>query len=127
MRHELDHIVVIVGERKIVFDRGVAVQNHRDVVVEMALAFDVDHDANFAARFDQLLARAARRLPVTLDDGAAQCALALHDSSRIFEALYRDVDVVGFVESDAVRLCKLRHVRRTTVTAVPAHSRACRC
>src|SRR5205823_5800374 len=59
---KLNNIVVIVGERKIMLEVGMAIENHGDVIVEMALPFDDDIDAGFACGLDEHLALAARRL-----------------------------------------------------------------
>ena len=86
-------IVVIGGHRKAVLQVRVTVEYFRNVVVELTLAFNVDHDAGFSTRRDQHLSRLTLRVPITLDDDAADRGLVSHQILRILQRLDRHVEV----------------------------------
>ena len=92
-RHKLHEVVVVMGERQVVLEIGVAIEQHGDVVVELALAFDVDHDAGLAPRLDEHLPLLALRVSVALDDDAADRALARHEILCIVESCDWSVQV----------------------------------
>src|SRR5205085_6993957 len=71
-----------------------AIENHGDVIVEMALPFDDDIDASFACGLDEHLALAARRLLVAFDRYATESLFAREDVLRVRIGIDRRVDKV---------------------------------
>ena len=85
------------------FDAGVTVHDHRQVVLQERAALGHDHDLEFAGGGDDLLALVAARLVVTLDADRAGGLLATQMRSGVVEAVHLDLERTGGAVEDRAR------------------------
>ena len=85
------------------FDAGVAVDDHRHVVLEQRTALGDDHHLEFASAGDELLALIAARLVVTLDAERADRLHPAQVASRVVEAVDDRLEVAGGAVEDRAR------------------------
>ena len=84
---QLGDILVHAFERQRVLDAGVAVDHHRQVVLQQRATFRHHHDADFARGGEHHLALITARLVVALDADGADGLQALQMATRIIQRL----------------------------------------